>query len=139
MNILLDTNIAIQFIRARKKGKLNSDLNPSESTIFISIATEAELKSISIRNRWGQNRVLELDNFLANLKIIEISQILVNTYVAIDTYSQCQNPNFDEYPFETPRNMGKNDLWIASTASLLGLQLFLPTMISITYMTFSWK
>jgi tRNA(fMet)-specific endonuclease VapC len=41
----------------------------------------------------------------------------------LDTYSQRLNPNFENYPFDTLRNMGKNDLWIASLAALLGLTL----------------
>jgi tRNA(fMet)-specific endonuclease VapC len=31
--------------------------------------------------------------------------------------------HFDNYPFDTPRNIGKNDIWIASTAFLLNLTL----------------
>jgi tRNA(fMet)-specific endonuclease VapC len=33
------------------------------------------------------------------------------------------NADFKSYPFKTPRNMGKNDLWIASLSALLGLKL----------------
>ena len=36
---------------------------------------------------------------------------------------QKANPEFSTYPFGTSRNMGKNDLWIASLAALLGLRL----------------
>ena len=54
---------------------------------------------------------------------MEVNQLLVNIYAEIDSYSQRLNPNFNNYSFETPRNMGKNDLWIASLATLLGLKL----------------
>lgn len=52
---------------------------------------------------------------------MEVNESLINAYSQIDAYSQRRNPGYDEYSFATPRNMGKNDLWIASTAALLGL------------------
>ena len=51
----------------------------------------------------------------------------------IDAYSQRLNPNFDSYPFDTPRNMGKNDLWIASAAAFLGYNSYLRMLIMITF------
>lgn len=41
----------------------------------------------------------------------------------IDSFSQRNNPMHSSYAFDTPRNMGKNDLWIAATASVLNLEL----------------
>ena len=60
---------------------------------------------------------------LADMVILEINESLVNTYAQIDAFSQRRNPSFGNYSFKTPRNMGKNDLWIAATAALLGLKL----------------
>jgi tRNA(fMet)-specific endonuclease VapC len=111
MNILLDTNVALQIVRAKNREKLVSILNPNNDTFYISVVNEAELKSISIRNKWQQKRIDSLELFLDEVRIVEVSQMLVHTYVEIDTYSQRVNPNFTEYSFETPRNMGKNDLW----------------------------
>ncbi len=54
---------------------------------------------------------------------MDINQSHLAIYAEIDAYSQRLNPNFETYPFDTPRNMGKNDLWIASLAALLGLRL----------------
>ena len=54
---------------------------------------------------------------------MEVNQIFLDSYVEIDTFSQRKNPNFSTFAFDSPRNMGKNDLWIASTATLLGLEL----------------
>jgi tRNA(fMet)-specific endonuclease VapC len=124
MNILLDTNVALQIVRAKNRENLISILNPNDDTFYISVVNEAELKSISIRNKWKQEKIDSLELFLQDVRIIEVSQMLVHTYVEIDNFSQRTNPNFEEYFFDTPRNMGKNDLWIASTASLLGLELY---------------
>lgn len=64
----------------------------------------------------------QLKNFFKVVRIIDISELLLNTYIGIDAYSQRNHPDYTSYPFRTPRNMGKNDLWIAATASLLNLQ-----------------
>ena len=74
-------------------------------------------------NSWGINRREKLDNFLDRINIVEINQLYINTYIEIDAYSQHRNPAFINYPFDTARNKGKNDLWIASLAALLGLRL----------------
>lgn len=80
------------------------------------MVSEAEIKSIARRSNWGFGRVEKLDNFLDAITTVEINQLYINTYVEIDTYSQKRNPFYGAYSFTTPRNMGKNDLWIASNA-----------------------
>jgi tRNA(fMet)-specific endonuclease VapC len=60
---------------------------------------------------------------LGRVNIVEIIQSDVNAYAQIDSYSQRLNPNFSVYSFATPRNMEKNDLWIASLATILNLEL----------------
>jgi tRNA(fMet)-specific endonuclease VapC len=98
-------------------------INPDSALLFIFIASEAELKSLAIRNRWGTNRINSLNNFLNLVDVVDISQLSVNIYAQIDAYSQRLNPNFENYSFDKQRNMGKNDLLIASLAALLGLRL----------------
>jgi tRNA(fMet)-specific endonuclease VapC len=85
--------------------------------------SEAEIRSIAFRNQWGTNRADLLDDFLDKANIVDVNQSFVNIYTQIDAYSQRLNPYFKEYSFDTPRNMGKNDLWIASLAALFGLKL----------------
>ncbi|SEO39313.1 type II toxin-antitoxin system VapC family toxin [Mucilaginibacter sp. OK283] len=123
MNLLFDTNIILTLIRSNNYDDIIGLLNPDSVPIYISVVSEAEIKSIAIQNNWGINRRNKLNLFLDNVNIVEISQMFVNTYTEIDSYSQCRNPAFVDYPFSTHRNMGKNDLWIASLAALLGLQL----------------
>jgi tRNA(fMet)-specific endonuclease VapC len=69
------------------------------------------------------HRINKLDDFLDQVNIVEINQLYVNTYVEIESFSQRRNDQFLEYGFNSPRNMGKNDLWIASLAALLSLRL----------------
>lgn len=123
MNLLFDTNILIAILRSRDYDGIFDFLNPERKLVYISVATEAEIKSIALRLRWGEPRMKRLNNFLAEIIIVDINQNYINSYVEIDTYSQRINPTFTSYPFRTSRNMGKNDLWIASLASLLDLKL----------------
>jgi tRNA(fMet)-specific endonuclease VapC len=123
MNLLLDTNILLFISRTRNTDSFVDFINPDNSTLYISVASEAEIKSLALKNNWGAKRAAILHDFLDGINIVEIGQSYVDIYAEIDGYSQRLNQNFKEYPFETPRNMGKNDLWIASLAALLGLQL----------------
>jgi tRNA(fMet)-specific endonuclease VapC len=123
MNYLIDTNILLSVVRSKDyKGFLNF-LNLKNSSLYISIVTEAEIKSIGLRNQWSTARLGFLDFFLTQINIIDVNQILLATYVQIDAYSQRSNPSFTDYPFNTHRNMGKNDLWIASVAAIMNLTL----------------
>jgi tRNA(fMet)-specific endonuclease VapC len=123
MNLLLDTNILLLIARDNTSRFLKELVNPDNKILYISIASLAEIKSIAVQNDWGITKLNKLDSLLQELNLIEITDILLNTYIEIDTFSQCKNPNYIDYSFETPRNMGKNDLWIAATASLLQLTL----------------
>jgi tRNA(fMet)-specific endonuclease VapC len=123
MNLLFDSNIILAIVRANNYDEIISFLNPGNNPVYISVVSEAELKSIAIQNSWGVNRRNKLDKFLDLVNIVEVNQLYINTYAEIDSYSQQKNPAFTEYAFKSSRNMGKNDLWIASLAALLSLTL----------------
>jgi tRNA(fMet)-specific endonuclease VapC len=123
MHLLFDTNILLAIVRSKNYAGIINFLNPENKLVYVSVACEAEIKSIARRSNWGQGRIEKLDNFLDATITVEINHHYINGYVEIDTYSQRRNPLFGEYNFPTPRNMGKNDLWIASLAGLLDLRL----------------
>ena len=123
MNILLDTNILVFLTRSKNFDDLINFINPQDALIYISVVTDAEIRSLALRKNWGIGRIELLENFLSRINIIDVNQLLTQAYVGIDAYSQRENPNFTSYSFTTPRNMGKNDLWIASLAAMLNLTL----------------
>ena len=123
MNLLFDTNIILSVIRASDGYGIINFLNPENLPLYVSVVSEAEIKSIALQNNWGSKRRDLLNIFLDQVNIVDVSNFNVDIYTEIDAYSQIANPAFKTYPFATPRNMGKNDLWIASTAALLGLML----------------
>ena len=116
-------NILIHLAKSPSHQRL-TQIIPSESQkVFISVVSIGELKSIALQNNWGAKKWQVINTLLNEVVIVEINENLADTYAEIDAFSQCRNPSYNSCTFATPRNMGKNDLWIASTAALLGLKL----------------
>lgn len=122
MIYLLDTNIIIQYLRdSDHRKKIDDEFDPfgPENTAVISVVTVGELKSLAIRNRWGKRRMEVLDSIFADVVITDInSKDVLEAYAAIDSFSQGGPSDYEVGT--SARNMGKNDLWIAATASVLG-------------------
>jgi tRNA(fMet)-specific endonuclease VapC len=116
-----DTNIILHITRDESQKRILDFVNPTNQDIYISYASIAEVESIAFQNNWGKRKIKCFEDFLDEVQIIEIDDTLLRAYVNIDAFSQRKHQNYSEYSFLTPRNMGKNDLWIASTASLLNL------------------
>ena len=102
------------------KQKIDAKFKPfgSGNSTLVSVVTIGELKSFTLKNKWGKRRILELEEFLLKFVIADINtEDVVNRYAEIDAFSQGRldgrKSNF------TARNMGKNDIWIAATASVL--------------------
>lgn len=123
MNLLFDTNVILYITRNLKGFDFLKGINPKEKLVYVSFVSIAEAQSIVYQNRWGSTKAQRLDEFFSSVRVISIDHLLLSTYIGIDAYSQRTHPDYEKYPFSTPRNMGKNDLWIAATASLLNLQL----------------
>ncbi|MFI5139123.1 MAG: PIN domain-containing protein [Sphingobacteriales bacterium] len=122
MNLLFDTNILLNLGKGARAKQILKIINPDNKKIFASVTTIGELKSLVLQNNWGASRLQSLDELLEDIVVVDINENMANTYAEIDAYSQRRNPRIAGYPFATPRNMGKNDLWIAATAALLGLK-----------------
>jgi predicted nucleic acid-binding protein len=111
VTILLDSNILIYLARDSKPQFLKDYIIPTQKDTYISIVSIAEVKGIASRQKRGVKKQFLLDEIIDKSILIEVTNLLVNTtYIGIDKFSQRVNPNFTEYSFDTPRNMGKNDL-----------------------------
>ena len=125
MNYLLDTNLVLIYLRANElTRKIEADLQllSPNNNLIISVVTVGELKAISKKNKWGKRRIQELVNTLSEFLIADIkTNKILDKYAEIDAFSQGklegQKSNF------LSRNMGKNDLWIAATASVQNITL----------------
>ena len=107
MNLLFDTNILLYLAKHRTPRLLMQKINPNELKVFVSIVSIAELESIALKNNWGFRKKQTTISLLDELVVIDVNKSFTNTYAEIDAYSQCRNPSYTNYPFITPRNMGK--------------------------------
>ena len=121
MKYLLDTNIILIYLRdKRTKNFIEREFAPFDvSNIpIVSVVSLGEIESIALRNNWGQKRFAALERFFEKCLITDInSEDVIRRYGEIDAYSQ---DKLKDKPLNnSSRNMGKNDLWIAATASIV--------------------
>ena len=121
MIFLLDTNIIIIYLRDNLgKYLIETTYNPfnSANTLLVSIVTVGELRAFSLKNKWGKPKIVRMEELLSKCAIIGIdNEDTLNRYAEIDAFSQGRlDGRKSDF---TARNMGKNDLWIAATASVL--------------------
>lgn len=121
MIYFFDTNIILLYLRESLIVEfIEEKFNPFDtlSESIVSVVTVAELKSIALQNNWGKPKLQKMEDFLSRCIIADIrTEDIINRYAEIDAFSQGRLDgrvsNF------TARNMGKNDIWIAATASIL--------------------
>lgn len=124
MKYLFDTNIVLAFVRQSKITKAVSDiLNlTDDNQVFISVVTVGELWSIANQSQWSDLKHRQLQRILDDYIRVSISDDeLIRRYADIDVFSQ--NKLLGRPLGTSARNMGKNDLWIAASASLAGASL----------------
>lgn len=125
MNFLLDTNVLLIYLRDRdKRTYIENTYNifSSDKNTIISVVTLGEIRSIALRNYWGGRRIEQLNGILKGLIIADInSEDVIERYAEIEAFSQGRSKQ--KKLLTSSRNMGKNDLWIAATTSVLGANL----------------
>jgi tRNA(fMet)-specific endonuclease VapC len=125
MNYLLDTNILLIYMRNDSlTAKIDHQFDPLTypNRPLVSVVSLGEIHSLALRNQWGEKRMDLLDRFLKKFLIADINvETIIRRYAEIDAYSQGK---LTGKPLSmSARNMGKNDLWIAATASVLKAKL----------------
>ena len=125
MNYLLDTNIALIYLRNNQMSQQLADilnLSSIDTNLLISVVSIGELKSIAKQNKWGGKRVKALLKWLDTFVILDINiEEVIERYAEIDAFSQGRLAS--KVSSFSARNMGKNDIWIAATASIFNLEL----------------
>jgi len=93
-----------------------------ENNIAISVVTLGELDSLARQFKYGAKRRKKLQKLIEDVFVIDINiRRIIERYGEIDAYSQ---DKIEEAPLnDSARNMGKNDLWIAATASVYNMNL----------------
>jgi tRNA(fMet)-specific endonuclease VapC len=130
MRFLFDSNIILHYIRQSELSRsVEVDLNPfsPENECWYCIVSKGEMRSIAIQNQWGIKKRQRLEDFFEELIPADVfAEDVINKYAEIDAYSQNKLPG--KSLGHTARNMGKNDLWIAATASVLDAVLITTDM-----------
>ncbi|TAH20109.1 MAG: type II toxin-antitoxin system VapC family toxin [Cytophagales bacterium] len=123
MNFVLDTNILLGYLQGKtfvKEAFEALNLLNSEDPLIISAVSAGELLSLAKQRAWSDTKYLQLNNFIEQFLIIPVeSKNLLERYAEIDAYSQGKLLDKPLPQGISARNMGKNDLWIAATASLI--------------------
>lgn len=128
MTATIDTNILLHLLR-------ESYLVPTiqekfvelgvEDTIILSIVSVAEIESIAYQRNYGQKKKERLKELLKRFLVIPIESLdLIDRYAEIDAYSQGKLEGKSLPRGMSSRNMGKNDIWVAATASVTNSALF---------------
>ncbi len=112
--MILDTNIIINHIRQKKA------INPRG---VVPIVVVGELQAFALKSDRGFQKMILLDSILQKLPIADIQAEIIPYYAQIDAYSQNTLKSLP-LPERTPRNMGKNDIWIAAIALYYELELW---------------
>lgn len=124
-NILLDTNIIVSMIRNQDfKESLYKKYDLFGHDLIISVVTEGELWSLALQWDWGTKRKQMLAQLLQSFIVYPIRvQSVIKRYAEIDAYRQGKWREKGLPLGVSARNMGKNDIWIAATASVLQARL----------------
>lgn len=125
MNYLLDTNIVILYSKSRDLARHIEEehqIFAEENKLSISFVSIAEINSILHQFAFGDRRRKEINDLLARITRLDISyEHILEAYENIDAYSQGRHKSLKS-DFSSI-NMGKNDLWIAATASAFNITL----------------
>jgi predicted nucleic acid-binding protein len=127
MNYVLDTNILLGYLRGEtfiKDFFERNFINETTNSLIISAVSAGELLSLAKQRNWSATKYQQLQSFVEQFLIIPIeSKDLLEKYAEIDAYSQGKLQGKPLPLGVSARNMGKNDLWISATASLIGATL----------------
>lgn len=125
MNYVLDTNIILlSLVNSAFAIDFRNTYQPLVNKMILSAVSEGELKSLAIQRKWGIRRKDDLNNALADYLIYPVKvQAVIDMYAEIDAYSQGKLPDKSLPYGMSARNMGKNDIWIASVAAVTGSKL----------------
>jgi len=110
--VLLDTTVVVDLFRGNAAGQqIDADyqLKTRKLRPLISVVTVGEVRALARRLNWGKNKINVLDQLLAQLVEVDLSNAVVDRYALIDAHVTSNG---------TP--IGENDTWIAATAATAG-------------------
>lgn len=124
---LLDTGIIVGYVRAAGYAEYVEQqykLFGSSNIPLVSIVSKGEIYSLAIQFNWLAAKLGVLEDLIRKLATVDISNDdIVRRYAEIDAFSLGKSISQPLPRGQSARTMGKNDLWIAATASVLNARL----------------
>jgi len=118
---VLDSNIFVGYVRdALYSRYIDQKYDPlgGNNIALISVVTKGELHAAAYKFNWGRKKKRHLQRLLNSVRAVPIQSMdIIDRYAEIDAFSQNKLP--DRPLGKSDRNMGKNDVWIAATASVI--------------------
>ena len=123
MSYLWDTNILLYYLNnttTAKQIEQRYNLLSFKKRQVISVVSLGEIKSLAKRRNWGIKKLNRLFKLLESFIVADINvEEIIERYAEIDAFSQ--GKLIDKTAKFSAKNMGKNDVWIAATASVLDI------------------
>lgn len=119
MKIFLDTNILLYMVRGKKTYFVETfELDNPSNQVYTSIVSIGEMRALALQLNWGISKNEESERLFSVFLSLDINNNrILNRYAEIDTFSK--GKLIGRPLVGSARTMGKNDLWIAATASVL--------------------
>jgi len=125
MDYLLDSNIILIYCRNDKVARALESryrIFSGDNRLGISIVSKGEIEASILKAGLGEKRKQRIKELMSRLTEFGINfEEVIKKYAQIDAYSQGKSEK-SKGKFSS-RNMGKNDIWIAATASVFDLKL----------------
>ena len=125
MTYLFDTNIILHFVRDSQEYERWNQIYQffdTNNVVLTSLISVGEMESLAHQLNWGAAKRQKLADILSQTEIVDLNNQIALTYARIDAYSQNKLKNNPLPTGLTARNMGKNDIWLAATAHLVGFK-----------------
>ena len=120
---MLDTGIIVGYVRGAPYAEfVDREYAPLEgdSIAVVSVVSHGEIYSLAYQFGWGRRKRRRLDDILRRIPRQSISHdAIIDRYAEIDAFSQGELERNPLPEGMSARNMGKNDLWISATTSVL--------------------
>jgi predicted nucleic acid-binding protein len=124
---ILDTGVLLGYLRGSPYAAyIDQHYSPFKlpNIAAISIVTNGELRSLALQLHWGAKKQQDLKDLLRKVPHVDINyDPILQSYAEIDAFSQGKLILKSLPVGMSARNMGKNDIWIAATASVLNATL----------------
>ncbi len=120
---LLDTGVLLHYVRGSTLALLvDNQYSPTVLPNYpvVSVVSIGEMYSLAVCRKWGEQKKDALSKLLRSIPTVDInnSSVLAR-FAEIDAYRLGKHPEKPLPSGESSKSIGDNDLWIASTASVL--------------------